>query len=123
MYNPVGWFELPVLDMPRAIAFYQAVFGYSMQARPFGAKHQMAFFPMDMEHKGVGGALFYGEGCVPSAHGTLVYFTAPDIDATAERVVAAGGKIVLPKTDIGEYGWMAWAIDTEGNRIGLHTQK
>lgn len=123
MYNPVGWFELPVTDMARAIAFYQTVFGYTMQAQSFGNSHHMAFFPMDMNEKGIGGALFAGKGCTPSAHGTLVYFTAPDIDATVERIVAAGGHIALPKTDIGEYGWMAFFIDSEGNRVGLHRQK
>jgi len=74
---------------------------------------------------GVGGALSYSPGFYsPSAtEGTLVYLNAnPDVQIVLDRIEAAGGKIALPKTEISpEHGHMAVFIDTEGNRVALHS--
>ena len=60
---------------------------------------------------------------MPSFAGTLVYFSVADITGTLDKVVANNGKMLVPKTDIGEYGFCAYFADSEGNRIGLHTMK
>lgn len=119
--NPVGWFELPAIDLDRAQKFYEAVFGFTMR-RMDNAGYEMIGFPMD-DGKGASGALIKGWGYKPSLEGPLVYFTAPEIDAVTERIIAAGGKIHVPKKDIGEYGFIVIFEDSEGNRAGLHCRK
>lgn len=118
--NPVIWFEIPVADMDRAKSFYEAVFGCKLALVDMTPR-QMAMFSMEMGIPGIGGALVKEETFVPSYHGTLVYFSVSDIPAALDKVVANGGKLLLPKTSIGEYGYCAYFEDCEGNRIGLHT--
>jgi predicted enzyme related to lactoylglutathione lyase len=79
----------------------------------------MAYFPAD---RGIGGALIYGPGCVPSDTGTLVYLNAgSDLDGILGRVELAGGRVIMPKTLISDTaGWFALFIDSEGNRLALH---
>jgi predicted enzyme related to lactoylglutathione lyase len=120
--NPVGWFELPATDLDRAQKFYETVFGFQMK-RQDNAGYEMVWFPMVSGGKGAAGALMKGMGYVPTLAGPILYFTAPDLDAIVSRVASAGGKIHVPKKDIGEYGWIVICEDTEGNRIGLHRRK
>ncbi len=83
----------------------------------------MGFFPSD-EGK-VGGAIVNGQDYKPSTDGALLYLNAnPDLAEVENRVVAAGGKVVISKRIISpEWDFMAVIIDTEGNRIGLHSNK
>lgn len=118
--NPVIWFEIPVVDMARGKAFYEAVFDRKLTVVDMGPR-QMAMFPMEMGVPGVGGALVMEEHFVPSYAGTMVYFSVADITGTLNKVVANKGKELIPKTSIGEYGFCAYFEDSEGNRIGLHT--
>lgn len=119
MANAVNWFEIPVSDMHRATAFYSAIFAFQFEAGPASEGYLMATFPAD---NGVGGALVSGEGYVPSASGTTVYLNGGhDLSIVLNRVEAAGGKVLVPKTDIGENGFFAFFLDTEGNRVGLHS--
>ena len=124
--NVVGWFEIPVLDMDRAIKFYQDVFEYQMARNQMGPL-EMAFFPSVEDGMGASGALVYNETHYqPSADGTLVYFTTPtgDMEAELNRVEPAGGKLLRPKTLISEEaGYMGLFIDTEGNRIAIHSRQ
>ncbi len=69
------------------------------------------------------GALIKGGTYKPSHTGTIVYFTVDDIGEILRRVNANGGKIVLPKKSIGQYGFIAHFDDTEGNRLALHSIK
>jgi uncharacterized protein len=119
MRNTLNWFEIAVLDMERAVRFYEEIFQVKLEMGPGGGEgYLMSMFP---EGGGVGGALLSGEGYVPSATGTLVYLNCnPSLDAVLGRVEAAGGQIIVPKTDIGENGSFAFIIDSEGNRIALH---
>jgi hypothetical protein len=86
---------------------------------------KMRMFPLDNAMEGVGGALCYAEGFYqPSAtDGPLIYLNGnPDVQNVLNKVEAAGGKIMVPKTEISpEYGFMAVFMDTEGNRIALHS--
>jgi predicted enzyme related to lactoylglutathione lyase len=124
--NMVGWFEIPVSDMNRAVAFYNNVFQIEIAVHPLGDL-VMGWFPFaeNPEAKGAGGSLvFHKEHYTPSAEGTLVYFTSQsgDINDELGRIEKAGGKILQPKTQISEdHGYMAIFLDTEGNRVALHS--
>ena len=124
--NVVGWFEVPVTDMDRAVSFYESVFGFQLQRVPFGDL-EMAWFPSVENGLGAMGSLVrQPEYYKPSTDGTLVYFTAHSGDLNNElgRVEAAGGKVLSPKKLIAEeYGYMALVVDTEGNRIALHSRE
>jgi predicted enzyme related to lactoylglutathione lyase len=120
-FNPVGWFEIPVEDMERACRFYSAVFGFDMKAQEHEGV-QMAWFPMAADMTGSAGSLVRAPGYEPSNQGVLVYFTAPDMEQMLSRVEDAGGMVLQGRTGIGEHGFVAFIMDSEGNRIGLHTR-
>lgn len=117
--NPVVYFEIPVLDMVRAIAFYSAVFDFTFEKNIID-HNEMAFFPFEDGARGITGALAKGEIYVPTMQGVLVYFGTTDIDAILQKAVEAGGEILYPKTSNGELGQVAEFKDSEGNRIALH---
>jgi predicted enzyme related to lactoylglutathione lyase len=120
--NPVNWFEIPVLDLDRAVKFYENVFGYTFMPETTGP-YSLAFFPMTEGAAGATGALIKGGAYKPSHTGTIVYFTVDDIDDILKKVNASGGKTVFPKKSIGRYGFIAQFDDTEGNRLALHSMK
>lgn len=124
MDNAISWFEIPATDIDRAQIFYETIFQVQMQPMDF-QQTKMRMFPIDDPMKGIGGTLIDSGGFhKPSAtEGPLIYLNGnPDVQITLDRVEAAGGKIVVPKTEISpEYGYMAIFIDTEGNRIALHS--
>ena len=123
--NAVGWFEIPVSDMERAIKFYENVFGFKLDRNQMGP-FDMAWFPWVENGFGSGGSLvFYPDAYKPSTEGTLVYFTAHsgDLNNELSKIEAAGGKILQEKTLISEeHGYMALFLDSEGNRIALHSR-
>lgn len=122
MSNILGWFEVPVIDMDRAVKFYSEVFSYSsMQQMDLGG-FKMTFFPA--EQGSLGGALCKGESYNPSQDGVVIYFSVnPDLNSALTKVESAGGKVIMPKKQISEeYGYMGMFIDSEGNRIALHSQ-
>ena len=123
--NPVGWFEIYVQDMPRAIAFYEAVFDGKLTALTNPSSEsfpgmEMWAFPSSMEGYGASGALVRMPG-LPSGGSTLVYFSCEDCAVEAARAAAHGGKVFREKTSLGEHGFMALVEDTEGNMVGLHS--
>jgi len=119
----VGWFEIPVNDMERAMAFYQEVFSTTLSRNTMDML-DMAWFPDD-EGRGAAGSLVqHAEFYEPSLIGTLVYFMSEDVATELGKIESAGGSIVIPKTEIGPgIGFMGVFKDTEGNRIGLHSMK
>ncbi|MEM7348783.1 MAG: VOC family protein [Chloroflexota bacterium] len=121
MRNPVGYFEIPVTDLDRAIQFYQHVFGYDL-TRTVIDGNEMALFPFDESAPNITGALAKGDSYVPGKQGARIYFNATGIDETLQRVESAGGQITYPKTSIGELGWVAEFEDSEGNCIALHSE-
>ena len=122
MTSAITWFEIPAVDMHRAIRFYNAVLLTQLEAMPADDPVH-AFFPHFAGPQDVGGSLTKGEGHVPSRTGTLVYLhTEEDVDVVLARVEAAGGQVILPKTSIGENGHIGVFADSEGNRVGVHTQ-
>ena len=123
--NPVSWFEIYVSDMPRAKAFYEAVFAVELSHLPAPTDDglEMWAFPMEMGLPGAGGTLAKMQGVEPGGGGTLIYLECDDVAVEAARIEAAGGKLHCGKQPIGEYGFMAIGIDTEGNTFGMHSMK
>ena len=121
--NAISWFEIPATDLQRAQKFYETIFGISLIAMDL-PNIKMRMFPIE-DPMGVGGALCDSGGFhkPSSTDGPLIYLNAnPDLQTVLDKVEKAGGKIVVPKTEISpEYGYMAVLIDTEGNRIALHS--
>ena len=120
MANPVGWFEIYVQDMPRARAFYEAVFEVKLAALESPGMEMWAF-DMDLTSTGASGALVQMDGVPSGGNSTLVYFSCADCAIQAARVAVAGGQIKEPKMSIGQYGHISLVVDTEGNMIGLHS--
>ena len=122
--NAISWFEIPATDLDRATKFYETIFGVALF--PMDLENiKMRMFPLQDMMNDVGGALVDSGGFhKPSAtDGPLIYLNGnPDLQNVLDKVEAAGGKIMVPKTEISaEYGFMGVFIDTEGNRIGLHS--
>jgi predicted enzyme related to lactoylglutathione lyase len=121
MANVINWFEIPAKNFEKACDFYSKVLGGDIHKldTPNGGK--MGFFPGGMANS-VGGAIVKAEGYEPSQKGSVVYLNGGnDLSDPLSRVEKAGGKVVMPKTSIGENGFMAHFIDTEGNRVALHS--
>lgn len=122
--NAISWFEIPTNDLDRAAKFYETIFNINLI--PLDTPHiKMRMFPIEDMMTGIGGSLVYNETIYKSSatEGPLIYLNAnPDVQNILDKVEAAGGKIEIPKTQISpEYGYMAVFIDTEGNRIALHS--
>ena len=120
--NPVNWFEIYVQDMPRARKFYEAVLQVKLE-KLGSPEMEMWSFPMAMEGVGASGSLVKMKGVPSGGNSTLVYFSCADCAIEAARVVPVGGHIDREKMSIGQYGFIALAVDTEGNMFGLHSMK
>lgn len=124
MQNAISWFEIPATDLVRAQRFYETIFGISLIPMDM-PNIKMRMFPIDDPMTGIGGAVCDSGGFHrPSGtEGVLIYLNGnPDLQLILDKVEAAGGKIELAKTEISpDYGFMGIIIDTEGNRIGLHS--
>lgn len=121
MINPVQWFEIATSDLERAKEFYSKVFKLEFQYIEMPDSKMYMFG--DPEGKGSAGALVQSADASPSTEGTLVYFNCEDVANEAAMIEEAGGKLLAPKMDIGEFGFFAVILDSEGNKIGLHSEK
>jgi predicted enzyme related to lactoylglutathione lyase len=122
--NAISWFEIPATNIQRAQTFYEDIFGIVLD--PLDLPNiRMRLFPLEDPKSGVGGAVCESGGFhkPSSTHGPLIYLNAnPDLQLVLDKVENAGGKVLVPKTQISpEYGYMAVLEDTEGNRIALHS--
>ncbi|MDO5969842.1 VOC family protein [Flavivirga aquimarina] len=122
-HNMVGWFEIPVTNMDRAIAFYNTVFKIEIQSQDFQGT-LMGWFPFNEEKPGAAGSLIQNQAYKPNdKEGVLIYFHSEDVNTELNRVVDAGGKVIQSKTQISpDVGYMGIFIDSEGNRIALHSR-
>jgi uncharacterized protein len=120
--HALSWFEIPVTDFARAKAFYEKVLGHAIEPMVMGPT-TMGFLSSDPN--AVGGAIVYAEDAIPSKQGTIVYLNGgEDLAPMLARVTSAGGSIAVPKTEIGnDFGFFAHFIDTEGNKVGLHSMR
>ncbi len=121
MSNVINWFEIPVVDLIRAKDFYETVMDCQLNPGPPGMPN-LAMFPYDGEV--TGGALTQSAEFEPSKDGAVLFLNAgADLAKPLSRVETAGGTILTPKTRINdEVGYYATFLDTEGNRIGLHSR-
>jgi predicted enzyme related to lactoylglutathione lyase len=121
MSNATNWFEIAVNDLERAARFYETMLGISLKREVFGGMPMATFTAPD----GVGGSLVKDERRSPGAGGgSLVYLNANGkLDGCIARVAGAGGAVIAPKVDIGEPGFIAIVRDTEGNVVGLHSER
>jgi hypothetical protein len=117
--NYVSWFEIPALDFQQAVDFYNQIFGIKMTQNSTEI-NAMAFFP---ETSGIGGAVIAGPGSIPSDKGTLIYLNGgDDLNDVLNKVEDAGGRIIMSKTLISkEEGYFAIFIDSQGNKLALHS--
>jgi predicted enzyme related to lactoylglutathione lyase len=121
MENLINWFEIPATDFIRSVSFYKQILQADIhETDMFGMK--MGFMPADGAN--VSGAVVQGEGYTPSSDGALVYLNGGnDLQTILSRVEGAGGTIIVPKTQISpEMGYFAMFIDTEGNKMALHSK-
>ena len=124
MKSAISWFEIPATDLSRAAKFYETIFSVSLIPMDL-PNIKMRMFPVEDQMTDIGGAVVDSGGFhKPSAtDGPLIYLNGnPDVQKVLDKVEKAGGSIMVPKTEISpEYGFMAVIVDTEGNRIGLHS--
>lgn len=122
--NTLNWFEVPVTNFDRAKKFYETIFDITLNEMQMGP-YRMGGFPAEPGNGKLSGAICQAEGYKPSTDGTVVYFNGnPDLQPVLDRVEKAGGKIAVPKTQITpEIGYFAFIIDSEGNKVGIHSQK
>ena len=118
--NPIQWVEIAATDLERAKEFYAKVFDLEFQLIEMPDSRMYMFGGPDQI--GSSGCLVQSSINTPSEDGAIVYFACEDVAVEVERAEQAGGKVLVPKTDIGEFGFFAQLIDTEGNRIGVHSQ-
>lgn len=121
MANVINWFEIPAEDFDRACEFYSKVLDGEIHKMDAPSGLRMGFLP-GMEQGQVGGAVVHGETYEPSQKGSVVYLNGgEDLSVPLAKVEEAGGKVIVPKLSIGENGFIAHFIDTEGNRVALHS--
>jgi len=123
MKNVISWFQIPVANFERAVKFYNTILSVELlESQAMGAK--VALFPHDMKNGAVGGALYQGASFTPSGEGTVVMLNAgEDLSGVLSRIEQVGGSITMPKTPINNNnGFIAYFIDSEGNRVGLHSK-
>jgi predicted enzyme related to lactoylglutathione lyase len=122
--NAVGWFDIYVDDLSRAVSFYENILGSKLEEMPDPTgESEMMSFPADMGAYGAGGALTKAKFASPGIGGTIVYFSVEDTAIPEARVADAGGVVVRSKFSIGEFGWITLCQDTEGNMFGLNSMK
>jgi uncharacterized protein len=122
MPHAVNWFEIPVTNFSRAKSFYESVLGITIEPMVMGP---ITMGMLSSDPSAVGGAIVQGEDASPSKNGTVVYLNGgDDLALMLARVGQAGGSVLVPKTEIGnDFGFFAHFLDTEGNKLGLHSMK
>lgn len=120
MENLINWFEIPVKDFTRAVSFYKAILGLEIkETEMFGTK--MGFFPTDGTN--VSGAIVWGEDYEPSTNGVVAYLNGGNnLQTILDKVESNNGKVIVAKTQISpEMGYFGMFIDTEGNKMAVHS--
>lgn len=116
-HNRAVWFDIPVADLERAAAFYRAVLGIAVHKTQFDG---FEFCVLD-HAEGNGGCLVPKAGEV-TASGILLYLNVNGrIRDAVRRTSEEGGKVLQPTHAIGPHGFRAVVLDSEGNRIALHS--
>ena len=116
----ISWFEIPAVNFKQAVVFYNKIYGITMETVE-NESVSMAFFPVTT---GIGGAIVSSLGSAPGDKGPLLYLNGgEDLNRVLEMVEPAGGRVVMQKTLINEEsGYFAIFIDSEGNKLALHSK-
>lgn len=119
MKTKISFFEIPTSDFTRSVEFYRAAFGYKIEVCDCGESEKMAFFDCD----GCAGAIIWSKDFRPSKDGVIISLKVDSIEKTLEQINKNGGKTYIDKTRIEceNMGYFAVFFDSEGNRIGLHS--
>lgn len=120
MKSHISLFEIPAMDISRAVNFYQVILDINIEKMEMPGM-EMGIFPY--EEQVVTGVLMKGEGYKPSADGVTIYLNGGDnLQTILDKVEKNGGKILMPKTaHADESGFFALFLDTEGNKLGLNS--
>lgn len=119
MSNCLVWCDIPVVDLDRAMSFYSAVLGDAVQAREFSG---MKFALLPGAESASSGCLYISSTIQPSTQGPLIYLNCNGrLDEAVAQVAPHGGRVLEPKQSIGPHGFRAVVLDSEGNRIALHS--
>jgi uncharacterized protein len=121
--NAINWFEIPASDFNRAKSFYENAFNIKMETMNTMGM-DMAMFPYDPGSGKASGCVCKSDMHKVSQDGTVIYLNGnPNLQQVLDKVESAGGKVAMPKTKISdEVGYMAFFIDSEGNKMGIHSQ-
>jgi len=118
--NLLGWTDIPVTDLDRAVAFYSKVLAEPVTLQEMG-EYKFGLLPHSAD--GVSGCLANGDDNKPSRTGPLIYLSVNGrLDDAVKVVGENGGEVLKPKHQIGPYGYRAVVVDSEGNRIALHSE-
>lgn len=117
------WFEIPASNFLRAVSFYQTILDIEIVEFEMNGLQQ-GLLPHD-DKSLVSGSIVCGQGFTPSQEGTLLYLNGgEDLNVSLSKVESCGGSVLLPKTHLGEeIGYIAHFVDTEGNRVGIHSMQ
>lgn len=120
MNNLISIVEISVTEFARAVKFYQTVLGISIEEMEMDG-NQMGVLPN--EEGAVNVVLIKGNDYKPTTDGAILYLNAGiDLQPILDKVAQNGGQVIVPKTEISpEMGYFALFIDTEGNKLGLHS--
>jgi len=122
LINPVGWFEIHVSNLDRAVQFYENVLNRKLVPLPSEDQSmKMMMFAGDMNSHGATGALVQHPMKKPSTEGALIYFSCDDCAVNEKLALENNGKVFKSKFSIGPNGFIAIIGDSEGNAIGLHS--
>ncbi len=121
MANKVVWFDIPVTDLDRAIEFYSQVLRLKIEKAEIEPNYSIGVFPH--ENNEVARCLYVSDEVSPAKNGPLLYLNANGRLDEAEKLAGQfGGKILQSKHSIGPHGFRSIVLDSEGNRIALHSE-
>lgn len=122
MKHQLSWVSIPSIDFDRAVAFYSTMTGKEFKAQGEGEKRMATSLTEEDWKEGIVGIGVTGDTTIkPGSTGPRIYVVSDDLDGYLSRVEEAGGKILTPKSEMGEMGFWALIEDSEGNHIGLHS--
>jgi predicted enzyme related to lactoylglutathione lyase len=118
--HQVVWFDIPVRDLDRALRFYSAVLGVELKKEQAGPGVSIAMLPQADGF--VSGCLLQNADAKPSDSGPLLYLNTHDrLDEAIEAVERHNGRVLAAKHSIAPFGFRAIVLDSEGNRLALHS--